>query len=99
MLTDNPQVPAMTPPGEPGLAKAGKVTLILSALLIALPCLMLLAGIVGQMAWLQFADTSKAPPFIIEALPWSLVLAPLTTPVGIVGLIAGWLMRRFARKR
>ncbi|MBL8517754.1 MAG: hypothetical protein JNM76_12395 [Betaproteobacteria bacterium] len=96
MPTDATQAPA--PPHKPGLAKAGKVTLILSAVIIALPFLMLLAGIVGQMIWLEFADTSKPPPFIIEALPWSLVLAPLTTLAGVVGLIAGGLMWWFARR-
>ena len=90
--------PATAPPAKPGLAKAGKVTLILSALLIVLPFLMQLCGIIGGLAWTEFADVSKRPPFIIEALLWSPVLLPLTTPVGIVGLIAGWLMRRFARK-
>jgi hypothetical protein len=84
--------------GKPGLAKAGKIVLISSLVVLALPFVMFVCGIIGQMAWLQFADTTKAPPFIIEALPWSLFLVPLTTPAGILGVIIGWLIRRSARK-
>jgi len=98
MPTDSAQSAAAPPAGKPGMAKAGKIVIIVSLIVLVLPFAMLLAGILGQMAWLQFADTTKPPPFLIEALPWSLIFAPLTVPAGIVGVIIGWLLRRFARK-
>lgn len=97
MPTDTSSL-ATTATAHPGMAKAGKVILILSLIVIALPFVMFICGLASQLIWLQFADTTKAPPFLLEALTWSLFLVPLAAPIGILGAIIGGLLRWYARK-
>ena len=97
-MPTNVSSPTAVPAGHPGMAKAGKVVLIISIIVIALPFVMFLCGLASQMIWLEFADTTKTPPFLVEALTWSLFLVPVAAPVGILGVIIGGLLRWFARK-
>lgn len=78
------------------MRRIGTWTLWLSLFILLLPFLLFAVGILIQTCcW----DPKTVPPSYLEMLHWSPILMFVTTPIAVVGGIAGLVMRIMGKRK